>query len=98
MGHMPAESPKTFNHGQAADATPLVERFATEGTATAHGIVDVACNVRELSLRMAAQESLLSSVDAKMAELGKENRPDRRQRRGQPASRRGNRRRSGRVA
>jgi len=44
-----------------------------EATGTAHGIVDVACNIRELSLRTTEQESLLSRVEAKMAELGEEN-------------------------
>jgi methyl-accepting chemotaxis protein len=73
MGQMLAELPTAPASGPDAGPSPLVTRFATEATGTAHGIVDVACNVRELSLRMAAQESLLSSVEAKMAELGEEN-------------------------
>ena len=73
MGHMLAETPTDPAHRSGTGASPLIERFATEATGTAHGIVDVACNVRELSLRMAGQESLLSSVEAKMAELGEEN-------------------------
>ena len=44
-----------------------------EATGTAHGIVDVACNIRELSLRTTDQESLLSRVETKMSELGGEN-------------------------
>ena len=74
MGQMPAKTPTVFNREHAAEASPLIERFATEGTATVHGIVDVACNVRELALRMADQESLLSGGGTKMSELGKENR------------------------
>ena len=73
MGHMLAETPTDPAHRSGTGASPLIDRFATEATGTAHGIVDVACNVRELSLRMAGQESLLSSVEAKMAELGEEN-------------------------
>jgi len=73
MGQMLAELPTDRASGPDAEPSPLVTRFATEATGTAHGIVDVACNVRELSLRMAAQESLLSGVEAKMTELGQEN-------------------------
>jgi methyl-accepting chemotaxis protein len=52
---------------------PLVERFATEATGAAHGIVDVACNARELAVRIEEQEKLLGSVRSKMAQLGTDN-------------------------
>jgi methyl-accepting chemotaxis protein len=73
MGQMLAETPTAPAPALGVGASPLLERFAAEATGTAHGIVDVACNVRELSLRMSEQESLLSSVGTKMAELGGEN-------------------------
>lgn len=74
MGQMLAEMPTDSAQRPDGAAPPLIERFATEATGTAHGIVDVACNVRELSLRTADEESLLARVEAKMAELAVENR------------------------
>ena len=56
-----------------AQPAPLIARFVKEATVTAHGIVDVACNARELSVRMAEQDTLLSSVKTKMTEVGDEN-------------------------
>ena len=73
MVHTFARTPADLDRPQATNQSPLIERFATEGTGTVHGIVDVACNVRELSLRMSDQEKLLSSVEAQMDQLGKEN-------------------------
>ena len=61
--------------GARSDAEPsrLIARFVKEATVTAHGIVDVACNARELSVRIAEQDTLLSSVKTKMTEVGGEN-------------------------
>jgi methyl-accepting chemotaxis protein len=73
MGQMPAKLPTAPDRQHERDASHLIERFAAEGTGTAHTIVDVACNVRELALRMSEQETLLSSVETQMAELGTEN-------------------------
>jgi methyl-accepting chemotaxis protein len=73
MGQNLAQTPTDSTSPPVAGPSPLVERFAMEATGTAHGIVDVACNIRELSLRTTEQESLLSRVEAKMAELGEEN-------------------------
>ena len=64
---------QTLTDSDGQYALRLNERFAIEGTGTAHSIVDVACNVRELSLRVSEQEKLLSGVETQMAELGTEN-------------------------
>lgn len=52
---------------------PLVERFAAQATGTAHSIVDVGCNVRELALRMKEQEATLADFREGMNELRHEN-------------------------
>jgi methyl-accepting chemotaxis protein len=57
----------------AAGRDPLVERFAAQATGTAHSIVDVGCNVRELALRMKEQGATLADFRGRMDELRKEN-------------------------
>jgi methyl-accepting chemotaxis protein len=52
---------------------PLVERFVGQATGTAHSIVDVGCNVRELALRVNDQEAMLLAFRARMDELRQEN-------------------------
>jgi methyl-accepting chemotaxis protein len=61
---MPQQSPRP---------DPLVERFAAQATGTAHSIVDVGCNVRELALRMKEQEGTLADFRERMNELRQEN-------------------------
>jgi methyl-accepting chemotaxis protein len=51
----------------------LVERFAAQATGTAHSIVAVGCNVRELALRMKDQEATLADFRERMNELRSEN-------------------------
>jgi methyl-accepting chemotaxis protein len=72
MRHMLAEKATPVRSDEAS-AAPLLERFANEATVTVHGIIDVACNMKELALHVSEQERLLASVGAKMAELGSEN-------------------------
>lgn len=58
---------------EQVDDRELVQRFAVQATGTTYGIVDVACNMRELGYRLHNQESVLGNVSQKMSDLGKEN-------------------------
>lgn len=58
---------------EQVDYEEFVRRFAVQATGTTYGIVDVACNMRELAYRMHDQERVLGNVSQKMSELGKEN-------------------------
>jgi methyl-accepting chemotaxis protein len=68
-----AELIETPSAGHGAAADPLLVRFAKQATGTAHAIVDVSCNFRELAHRLSEQDTHLATVRKKMSELSAEN-------------------------
>lgn len=57
----------------SGDLTPIVKVFAEEATGVGHQIVDIACNAKVLSTRMATQSARMIEIGTDMRDLGTEN-------------------------
>ncbi|MBL8847963.1 MAG: hypothetical protein JNN24_19545, partial [Hyphomicrobium zavarzinii] len=57
----------------SGDLTPIVKVFAEEATGVGHQIVDIACNAKVLSTRMANQSARMIEIGTDMRDLGTEN-------------------------